>query len=136
MPMPSVAMHRRVEWIDTDASGYWHNTAPIRYVEEAELRLLEALELVGELYGHLPRAHLTIDYIRPMHFHDMVTVTLAVRTVGVSSVTYSFILDDISGTPVAIGEVVAVRIDGEGEPSEWTEKQKRLLRAGYTPDEP
>src|ERR687891_385378 len=65
MPPASVSVRRRIMWFDTDASTKYHNTAPLRLMEEAEAVLLDGVGLVKEVYGWLPRAHVTVDYPRP-----------------------------------------------------------------------
>jgi len=48
--LPSVVVHRRVEWHDTDAAGHHHHGAVLRWVESAETVLLERRSAT-ELYG-------------------------------------------------------------------------------------
>ncbi|HEX5948699.1 MAG TPA: hotdog domain-containing protein, partial [Actinomycetota bacterium] len=90
MPPASVTVRRRIMWFDTDASTKYHNTAPLRLMEEAEAALLDGVGLVKEVYGWLPRAHVTVDYRRPVRFWDEVEVSVRVREVGRSSITYGF----------------------------------------------
>ena len=68
MARPRATVRRRIQWFDTDASTKYHNTAPLRLMEEAEAALLDQLGIVRKVYGWLPRAHVTIDYRRPLHF--------------------------------------------------------------------
>lgn len=129
MTRPTITITRRIHWFDTDASTKYHNTAPLRLMEEAEAALLDRLGFVRELYGWLPRAHVSIDYRRPLRFWDQVEVDLEVTEVGRTSVTYSFRVrhdDDLC----AEGRVVAVYIDREGKPREWPEDWRRLLETG------
>src|SRR5919108_1526287 len=115
MAPASVTVRRRIQWFDTDASSKYHNTAPLRLMEEAEGALLDGVGLVREVYGWLPRAHVTIDYRRPVRFWDEVEVRLEVRDVGGTSITYAFEIDS-GGERRADGTVVAVLIDAEGKP--------------------
>src|SRR3990170_511509 len=90
MAPASVTVRRRIMWFDTDASTKYHNTAPLRLMEEAEAILLDDVGLVKEVYGWLPRAHVTVDYRRPVRFWDEVEVSVEVTEVGGTSITYGF----------------------------------------------
>jgi acyl-CoA thioester hydrolase len=126
MPRPRVTVRRRIQWFDTDSSTKYHNTAPLRLIEEAEASLLDQLGMVREVYGWLPRAHVTIDYLRPLRFWDEVEVDLEVADVGRTSVTYSFAVR-MGQERCAEGRVVAVYIDQEGKPRPWPDEYRRLL---------
>jgi acyl-CoA thioester hydrolase len=126
MPFPRVTIRRRIQWFDTDSSTKYHNTAPLRLMEEAEAALLDDLGIVREVYGWLPRAHATIDYRRPLHFWEEVDVDVEVTDVGRTSISYGFRIrqdHDIC----AEGSVVAVLIDQEGKPRPWPDDWRRLL---------
>ncbi len=126
MPRPRTTITRRIQWFDTDSSTKYHNTAPLRLVEEAEAALLDGLGIVREVYGSLPRAHLTIDFRKPLRFWDEVEVDVKVTEVGRSSVTYGFRLRN-EGEVCAEGRVVAVHIDGDGKPRPWPDRWRHLL---------
>lgn len=130
----SVVIRRRVQWFDTDSSTKYHNTAPLRFMEEAEAVLLDRLGIVREVYGRLPRAHVTVDYRRPLRFWDPIEVSLRVDAVGATSISYAFRIS--SGDEVcAEGRVVAVLITDEGAPRRWPDRYRRLLEASG-PQEP
>ncbi len=124
---PRATVRRRIQWFDTDASTKYHNSAPLRLMEEAEAALLDRLGLVRELYGWLPRAHVTVDYRRPLRFWDEVDIDVAVERVGRTSVTYTFAIRSVEGDVSAEGRVVAVLIDEEGKPRRWSEEHRALL---------
>jgi len=133
MAPASVTVRRRIMWFDTDASTKYHNTAPLRLMEEAEAVLLDGVGLVKEVYGWLPRAHVAVDYRRPVRFWDEVEVSVDVREMGRTSITYGFEIRS-EGQPCADGTVVAVLIDEEGKPRPWPEEWRRmLLEAGPLP---
>jgi len=115
---PSITIRRTIEWVDTDASGHYHFTSAMRLFEAAEAALLEELGFVQEVYGRIPRAHVSVDYRRTLFFRDVVHVTVRVESVGTSSVTYGF---DVSRAEelCASGRVVAVLVDASGGPSPW-----------------
>jgi YbgC/YbaW family acyl-CoA thioester hydrolase len=123
-------VQRRIEWSDTDASGFYHNTAAFRLMEAAESVLLSRLGLLEEIYGHLPRVRIEADFRRLLRFHDVVDVQLSVQGVGRSSLTYAFAIAR-DGKVCVEGTVVAVLVDGEGRPARWTAGHRALLgRAG------
>lgn len=122
----SIVIRRRIHWYDTDSSTKYHNTAPLRLMEEAEAALLDRLGMVREVYGWLPRRHVEIDYHSPLRFWDEVEVHLEVLALGRSSVTYGFRIRK-DGRDHAEGQVVAVLIDAEGRPLEWPGEWRRLL---------
>jgi acyl-CoA thioester hydrolase len=126
VPKPRATITRRIHWFDTDSSTKYHNTAPLRLMEEAEAALLDQLGIVKEVYGSLPRRHVTIEYHKPLRFWDQVEVTVEVTEVGTTSITYGF---DIrrDGELHADGRVVAVHIDEEGRPEPWSDRHKGLL---------
>jgi acyl-CoA thioester hydrolase len=129
MPYPKATIRRRIHWFDTDSSTKYHNTAPLRLMEEAEAALLDDLGIVRDVYGSLPRAHVSIDYRRPLRFWDHVDVEVEVTDVGRTSVTYAFRVrkdEELS----AEGTVVAVLIDKEGKPRAWPEEWRGLLSGG------
>lgn len=122
----SVVIRRRVQWFDTDSSTKYHNTAPLRYMEEAEAVLLDRLGIVREVYGRLPRAHVTVDYRRPLRFWDAIEVSLRVDAVGATSISYGFRIS--AGDELcAEGRVVAVLITDDGAPRRWPDEHRRLL---------
>ncbi len=130
MGRPSIAITRRIQWFDTDASTKYHNTAPLRLMEEAEAALLDRVGLVHEIYGFLPRVHATIDYRRPLRFWDEVEIRLEVLDLGDTSISYGFSITK-EGDICAEGRVVAVLIDGEGAPRRWSQEHRRAFdRAG------
>jgi 2-aminobenzoate-CoA ligase len=126
MAFPSVSIRRRIHWFDTDSSTKYHNTAPLRLMEEAEAALLDRLGIVRDVYGWLPRRRVEIDYHRPLRFWDEVEIEVGVAGVGTTSVMYRFAIRR-DGQEHASGTVVAVLIDDEGRPRTWPEGYRRLL---------
>jgi YbgC/YbaW family acyl-CoA thioester hydrolase len=127
--MPGVVIRRRIQWFDTDASTKYHNTAPLRLMEEAEAALLDELGIVREVYGWLPRVHVSIDYRRPLRFWDQVEVALDVAEVGRASITYVFRVTS-DGELCSNGSVVAALIDEEGRARPWPQEYRKLLEPG------
>jgi YbgC/YbaW family acyl-CoA thioester hydrolase len=122
----SIRIQRRVEWSDTDASGHWHNTAAFRMIEWAETALLERLGLLDDVYGHLPRVHISIDFKELLDHRDLLDVNLAVVEVGKTSITYDFWIERENKECVKARVVTALRSpDGAGRA--WPEEHRRLL---------
>lgn len=89
-PGPARIVHRgRVEWMDTDASGHFHNTAIARFVEAAEAELMRERG-VHEYFGSAPRVRYEVDFAAPLWFGQEVTTTLQVERIGTSSLTFAF----------------------------------------------
>ena len=122
----SIVVRRRVEWADTDASGKYHNTVAFKLAEQAETRLLTALGLADEIYGRLPRVHMSLDMTEPLRFNDEVEVELQVEEVGRTSVAYGFEVRR-DGRPVATGRMIAVLLRASGEKEEWRDAHRRIL---------
>lgn len=97
-------------------------------MEEAEAELLDRLGIV-ELYGRLPRAHVEVDFRQPLRFWDQAEVTVEVREVGHTSVTYGFTIRR-DGQVCAEGRVVAVHITDQGRPRPWPQEYRSRLEGG------
>ncbi|MDP9343765.1 MAG: acyl-CoA thioesterase [Actinomycetota bacterium] len=132
----SIVVQRRIEWSDTDASGAYHNTAIPRLMEAAETALIERLGFLDDVYGRLPRAHIEVDFLRPLWHRDLVDVALTVAHVGRTSITYEVEVRR-GGELCARGRAVAVLLDrAGGRPVRWPERYRRLLAtAGPQPPE-
>jgi len=123
----SIVVQRRIEWSDTDASGNYHNSAAFRLIENAETALLDRLGFLHEVYGRLPRVHISADFVRPLAFKDLVDVAVAVAAVGQSSVTYGFEISCRGETAIR-GQTVAVLLKAAGGgPVPWPDEYRRLL---------
>ena len=131
----SIRIQRRIEWSDTDASGHWHNTAAFRMIEWAETALFERLGLLDDVYGHLPRVHISVDFKELLDHRDLVDVNLAVAELGRTSITYDFWIERDSKECVKAKVITALRTPG-GESRPWSDEQRRLLAtAGPQPPE-
>src|SRR5438093_13250168 len=109
----SILVQRRIEWSDTDASGNYHNSAAFRLIENAETALLDRLGFLHEIYGRLPRVHISADFLRPLSFRDLVDVAVSVSAVGRTSLTYAFEISCRGETAVR-GKSVAVLLSHAG----------------------
>ena len=100
----SIALRRRIEWMDTDAAGIYHWTTAFRLAEAAEAALHTALGFADITFGATPRVRVQADFTRSLRFNDAVDVTLAVAAVGRTSVRYRLAIAH-DGAPVAEGEI-------------------------------
>lgn len=135
-PSPaSLTIERRIEWSDTDASGRWHNTTAFRMVEWAETALLERLGILDDVYAYLPRVHVEADFHRALDFRDLVEATIAITSVGDSSLTYSFTIER-AGERCVTMTVVTALIDSDGRKRTWPDGHRKLLtESGPQPPE-
>jgi acyl-CoA thioester hydrolase len=64
-PENPLGVHRtRIEWIDTDAAGIYHNSTVVRFVEAAEASLMDGLGLHG-CFPVAPRVRYEVDFDAP-----------------------------------------------------------------------
>ena len=131
-----ITVQRRIEWSDTDASGYWHNTAAFRWIEVAETALLQQLWIMEEIYGRMPRVRISAEFRKGLRHKDLVDIELAIAAIGRSSVTYAFRMTS-DGNVAAEGTAVAVLLDrAGGRPVPWPDEYRRLLlESGPQPGE-
>lgn len=123
----SIRVERRIEWVDTDASAHWHNTAAIRVLESAESVLHERLGILDLIYseGGLPRVHMEVDYWKPIRYNEIAEIVLEVAALGRTSITYDAAVSR-RGEFCARMQVVAVLRRCAG-PQPWPEKIRQLL---------
>jgi acyl-CoA thioester hydrolase len=131
-PNPLGVHRTRIEWIDTDAAGIYHNSTVVRFVEAAEASLMDERGLHG-YFPAAPRVHYEVDFESPLFFgQDVCTVVELVR-VGTASMTFLFEVwgEEFRGGPrrrAARGSYVTVHIDRDHRsgassaawPKEWT----------------
>jgi acyl-CoA thioester hydrolase len=115
----SVTIQRRVQWMDTDAAGIWHHSVVLRWAEEAEAELHRELGIIDLTFGATPRVKTEFEFPTPVRFDDVVDITLAISSVGTTSMTYEIHVVNNSKT-VAKGRIVVVFIDREsGQKLDW-----------------
>ena len=123
MSAPTGTYRGRVEWIDTDAAGIYHNTAVARYAEAAEAELMRRLGLPG-YFPAAPRVRYEVSFEAPLRFGDELVATVRVARIGRTSMTFDFELwrDGDGPAPVraAHGRYVTVHLGGpEAQPAPW-----------------
>jgi len=102
---------RRVEFSDTDMAGIAHFSRFFLWMEQAEHDFLESrglsvvVEREGERFG-LPRVSANCDYLSPVRYRDVMSISVKVSQAGRSSIRYEFEFA-LQGRPVAKGSVTA-----------------------------
>ena len=81
--------HARIQWIDTDAAGIYHNSNVIRFVEAAEAALVLDRGLL-DYFPTAPRVRYQVDYHAPLFFGQDITAIVEVARIGTSSMTFDF----------------------------------------------
>ena len=122
-----ITVHRQVEWVDTDAAGHHHFSAPLLWVEQAESLLYDRLGIVDFIAASVPRVHFEIDYLARLKYRDTFELTLAVERLGRSSLTYQFEIMTSAGM-VAQGSLVIVLTKGsDSKARAWPEQVRSIL---------
>lgn len=108
----------RVEWIDTDAAGIYHNSTIARFVEAAEASLMRERGL-GDYFSSAPRVRYEVDFLGPLFFGQEATATVSLQSIGTTSMIWSFVVrgEAFNGQPrtlAARGRYVTVHM-GTGQ---------------------
>lgn len=132
-------MHRaRIEWIDTDAAGIYHNSTVVRMVEAAEAELMAAAGIVHEYFPVASRVRYEVSFEAPLFFRQPVTTEVRLVRIGTSSMVFEFDVwgDAHGGHPsflAAHGSYVTVHIDRAhadgGRSSPWPSSWRSALDA-------
>ena len=119
----------RVEWSDTDASGHYHHSSVLRWVEQAEAQLYRTAG-VGHVFGVAPRVSYHADYHAPLWFGDAAEVRLRIDRLGSSSLRLGFEVRGPVEVLVSSGAVTLVRVTEAGGRAEpWAEDDRAKLRS-------
>lgn len=103
----------RVFWAETDASGRFHFTAPMRWAENVEHEILGA---AGIGPSGFPRRAVNSSYLRSLRAGDPYTVDLVVERIGKTSISYSYQV--LSEDAVCVeGSYTVVHVDEAGRPT-------------------
>lgn len=129
--MPTSHTERlRVQWVDTDASGFIHYTAALRYFEVAEHALMRRLFTGVPMPAlMIPRVHVEADYRQPLRYPDEFDCTAFVAAVGRSSITYRYEIRRPDGSLCLEGRIIAVSIDASGRSTPLPEAMRAVLGA-------
>ncbi|MFF4897732.1 acyl-CoA thioesterase [Streptomyces sp. NPDC001068] len=128
---PSGVHRTRVEWMDTDAGGIYHNSTVVRFVEAAEASLMDEAGLPG-YFPVAPRVHYEVDFESPLFFGQGVCTVVELARIGTTSMTFTFEVwgEEFRGRPrrrAAHGRYVTVHSDRDHRagarstpwPKEW-----------------
>lgn len=128
--MPDHREQIRVRWVDTDASGRIHFTAPFRWFEIAEFEFLRALGVPHGTHGDVdfPRVSVGATYRRPLTVDDVVEVRIRPGRIGERSITYQCEVHH-AGALVIDGHVTCVAVGADGQPRPLPEALRRALTA-------
>ncbi len=126
---------RRVHFQDTDAAGIIHFANYFRFMEEAETEFLYHLgELAGVTPGDdffvAPRVAVSAEFLKPVHFGDLLDITIRCDHKGRTSIGYA-VTFELDGVEVARGKMRAVCVvkgpDGKYHSSPIPEALDRVL---------
>jgi len=129
--LPSIVVHRIVEWHDTDAAGHHHHGAVLRWVESAESELLRRLG-VADLFGRIPRVHYEVDYRARLWFGQELQVELAIAAVGERSMRYEFAVRAGEVLAATGNMVITMAAPGSPRAAAWS-PEVRLALTGSAP---
>ena len=113
----AAGVHRtRVQWIDTDASGIYHNTTVARFVESAEAALFAERGIDG-YFPVAPRVRYEASFDAPLRFGQEATAVVELVELGERSMTFDFEIwgEAFKGRPrvrAAHGRYVTVHVTG------------------------
>lgn len=127
---PRFDFRTRLEWMDTDASGIYHNSTVVRFIEGAEARLMRERGLEGH-FPSAPRVRFEVDFLIPLFNGQDVTTTLELVALGTSSMTWEFEVwgEEFAGRPrnlAARGSYVTVYVGGDALKTAATSGAKPL----------
>lgn len=123
--------HSMVAWSETDASGRYHFTAPLRWAEDAEHALYRTAG-PGTMVGGFPRRAVSVTYSRPLAAGDSYTVELSVKKVGRTSISYAWQILGPGG-PCAEGTHTVVHVDETGRPAPVPDPLRAALEKFVSP---
>ena len=118
---PVGVFRTRVEWIDTDASGIYHNSTVTRFVEAAEATLMAERGL-DRYFPSSPRVRYEADFETPLRFGQAATAVVTLADIGTSSMRWEFEVwgEEFRGMPrmrAARGSYVTVHVGTGTEPT-------------------
>lgn len=130
-PNPArITLRRLVEYPDTDASGHYHNSAVIRWIEAAEAVLHARLGIAARTFGSTPRLHLEADFLARLYFLDEIDIDLAVIHVSRSTVRYRFAIRRGQAVAVSGFFVTGYLPEGAEHTQPWPDDLRRALTEG------
>jgi acyl-CoA thioester hydrolase len=109
-------VRERVRWRDVDIMGVVHYGNYLRFMEAAESEFFREIgfpyPVLADAHGvWIARVHLECDYRAPAKLDDEVICRAELRKIGGSSLTFSFPVALIDGTPLVDGTLVLAALD-------------------------
>ncbi len=112
-----------VAFADTDASGWIHFTAPLRWAEETEHALCRS---VGVDPSRFPRRAVESRYDRPLRAGERFVVDLRAANVGRTSVTYAWTVH-LDGEVAVAGSHTCSHLGDDGRPTPVPDALREVL---------
>src|SRR6476659_1412878 len=133
--IPSDGRHRyavRVYYEDTDAGGVVYHATYLRYAERARTEALRDAgiphaALVQEFTVMLVVRHIEVDYLRPAHIDDSLTVVTGLLSVGGATVTLRQYVQGPEGSCAVLTVRLACARPGEGRPARLPRRWRTVL---------
>lgn len=125
MATPRHLAQSRVAWVDTDAGGRIHFTAPFRWAEAAETALKRSLGLLDD-WADYPRRAVEAEYLAVLRFEDEFEIEITVENVGTSSITYGWEIRR-DGEVCIRGRHTVVHVDADGRPAPLSQEARSTL---------
>lgn len=116
---------RIIEWVDTDATGFIHNSVANRLFEIGEAHYLRPRGL-EHLVQVTPRVRMLFNFKSRLAFGDKVVIEVWIKEIVKTSLVWQMKVRKVDGTEAIEGEVTVVHVQSDG-PSPWTESQRRAL---------
>lgn len=107
--------HGVVRWSGTDASGRFHFTEPLIWVEEVEHAYYRAADPPTDP-GTFPRRQVRSTFHHPLEAGDPYRVALTTARIGHSSITYRWSISS-GETHCVDGEHTVVHVGPDGRPA-------------------
>lgn len=129
---PGVIIERMVEWSDTDASGYIHNSLANRLFEAAEAEFLRGHGIL-DLLTHMPRVRVEFTFRSRLAFGDRVRVHVHPSRIGRTSLTWAMRVAGPDGSPAIEGQITVVHAPGNGA-QPWPEAIRVIWQGACPPE--
>lgn len=131
---PGIVIDRVVEWSDTDASGYIHNSLANRLFESAEAEFLRCHGILG-LLTQMPRVRLEFTFRSRLAFGDRVRVHAYPNRIGRTSLTWSMRASGPDGALAIEGQITVVHAPGSSS-QPWPDDIRAIWEGSCPPDDP
>ena len=118
-----------VAFSDTDASGRVHFSKMLGYAERAEHEFLTAagIDVFDPGKQGWPRVRVSCDFVSALKFGDRAEVCLGLSKVGSSSLHWKFEIVDEEAKPIAVGEMMTVKVNGSGVATALSDGERETL---------